>query len=119
MVSNNVMPRQSNRRSSARRLVTTHAQIECRPGSYGFGPNILKNVVNLSETGICVVVKPELKKGSEVEVLFAGADQGKALKRVARVVWIRPQNEEEGWCLGLHFQAPLPYAALLRLVRPS
>jgi len=108
----------SNRRAARRFNVVSFARVECRQGCYGFGPNILKSVANLSETGICVAVKEALKKGQELEVLFEGMDGGRALKRLATVVWCQP-GQESTHLVGVQFQSPLPYAAMLKIVKPG
>jgi hypothetical protein len=118
MTTDKQSPRQSNRRAARRWGVAGFAKVECRIGSYGFGPNILKSVVNLSETGICVVLKEALKKGQEVEILFAGIDAGKALKRLGTVVWCRPDTEG-AFYVGIQFQSPMPYSAMQRIVKPG
>ncbi len=110
--------RQSNRRAARRFIVCGFAQVECRKGSYGFGANQLLSVENLSETGACLIVKSALAKGEEVEVLFAGLDAGRALKRLGRVVWSKVGTEKT-WCIGVNFQSPLPYQAMQRIVRQS
>jgi hypothetical protein len=131
---------QINRRSSRRATVCSFAKIECRRGSIGLGPNILKSVVNLSETGIAVVARGKLDSGQEVELLFNGVDNGKALKRLARVIWSRPADKEavavsptmtqvfsrsmlaraeQEYIAGLQFQSPLPYNCLTRLIKAS
>jgi hypothetical protein len=114
----NPVVRKSNRRASRRFTVVSFAKIECRKGSYGFGANLLVAVENLSETGACLIVKSALAKGEEVEVLFAGLDSGRALKRLGRVVWCK-LGAEKTWSIGVHFQSPLPYAAMQKIVRQS
>ena len=47
-----------------------------------------------------------------------GVEGGQALKRMAQVVWCQA-GEPNKTCIGLHFQSPLPYQALQRLVRMS
>jgi hypothetical protein len=108
----------SNRRASRRWPVCGHARIECRKGAFGLGPSLTLSVLNLSETGVCLVSKTPLGQGQEVEVLFGGLDAGQPLKRMARVVWSRP-HESKGTCLGIRFQAALPYSSMQRLVRTT
>lgn len=114
----NPVVRQSNRRASRRFIVCGFAKIECRKGSYGFGANLLLSVENLSETGACLIVKSALAKGEEVEVLFAGLEAGRALKRLGQVVWCK-LGADKTWSIGVQFQSPMPYAAMLRIVRQS
>jgi PilZ domain len=109
---------QINRRASRRFSICSYAKVECRKGSYGFGANLLLSVENLSETGTCLNVKSAVGKGEEVEVLFAGLDAGRAMKRLGRVVWCK-LGVGKTWSIGVQFQSPLPYNSIMRIVRQS
>jgi hypothetical protein len=103
-----------NRRASRRLAVTSLARIEFRKGALGLGPNLHVNTLDLSENGIRLVVRAEIAPGQEGEVLVGGVGLSRAIKRIARVVWVLPL-EGGRWIAGLHFDSPLPYAALQRL----
>jgi hypothetical protein len=93
------------------------ARVECRKGSFGFGPNLIHRVIDLSETGICVELNTAAVAGQEYECLFIGLRAGKTVKRVANVVWTQPA-ENDVTRAGLHFAVPMPYAQVDQLVKP-
>ncbi len=108
----------ANRRVSRRQPVRSTARIECRVGNMGLGPNILRSVQDLSETGMKATIKESLAAGQEVELVFDGVGGGKSLKRRAVVVWSQPDGPQ-GCRAGLRFDAPLPYAIVSQLARPG
>jgi hypothetical protein len=107
---------QANRRSSRRLAASSAARIECRKGSLGLGPNLAVSFLDISETGIRLVLKSALAKGQEVEVLLQGGGVPRPIKRLARVVWSL-EVESGGWCVGLRFDRALPYIDMQRLTR--
>jgi hypothetical protein len=96
--------RRSSRRMEARRTVT----IEVRKGSFGLGPNIAVELLDVSEGGVRVVLKTELHEHDEVEVLLMGYGIRKAIKRVAAVSW-SVKLESGLFAIGLHFEKRLRY----------
>lgn len=109
--------RAADRRASRRRPPRSLIRLECRKGSYGLGRNIAKQFLDLSETGVRLVVSAELQTGQEVEVLLHGTGLGRAVKRLARVVWVVKAGEES-YCAGLHFDKPLDYASVQQISTP-
>ncbi len=105
----------TNRRSSRRVPVNRLARIECRRGSLGLGPNLLVSVLDISETGVRVVLKAAVDADQEAEVLLQGPGIARPVKRLARVVWSLAL--EMGYCAGLHFDKPLRFAELQRLAK--
>jgi len=106
----------SNRRLSARRAAKRGARIECRKGALGLGKDIAVSFIDLSETGIQLLVSAPLKRGDEVEVKMAALG-GRQLKILGQVVWASPGLAEGIHCLGVRFDKRLPYATLLDLTR--
>src|SRR6266545_7989639 len=100
--------REVDRRASRRRHPRSTLKMECRKGTLGLGPNLLQSILDLSETGVRVIVKANLEKGKEVEILLVGGHQAQAVKRAANVVWCLP-TENNLFCAGLHFHRPLSY----------
>jgi hypothetical protein len=93
------------------------ARVECRKGSLGLGRNLIRRVIDLSETGICVDLNITAEAGQECECLFIGLRAGKTVKRIAKVVWTQPV-ENGVTRAGLHFASPLAYAQADQLVKP-
>ena len=61
------------------------AQVECRRGSLGLGPSLTAYPVDLSETGVRLVLRVPLSPGDEAEVLLGGSGLPRPVKRLARV----------------------------------
>jgi len=98
----------ANRRKSPRRKVRTSVKLECRKGSYGLGPSVTKTVLDLSDTGVQLIVSKELTVLGEVEVLISGYGMSQNIKRVATVRW-QVRLEDGSFCVGIEFQKRLNY----------
>ena len=107
----------TNRRASRRVEVRDSIRIECRKGTLGLGRNILKATIDVSESGIRVVVSEPLIKNDEAELCFQNMQVGHSVKRHARVIW-SVTAEEGSCCAGLHFDKPLSYTELQSIARP-
>jgi hypothetical protein len=100
-------PSRPDRRASRRRTPRGCVRIECRKGAYGLGRNIGKQFLDLSETGVRLLVSVELKAGDEAEIIITGVGSLKQLKRIGKVVWSFQTGED--YCIGLRFDKPLAY----------
>ena len=109
-------PPQANRRASRRVRVGGGARLECRRGSCGLGPDLTLAVHDLSETGVCLVLKLPAKRGQEVELVIHGAGLARPLRRIGRVVWAVPA--EDGCRVGIHFSKPLAYMDVQAVAAP-
>jgi PilZ domain len=108
--------RKPNRRSAIRRPLRSDIHVECRKGSMGLGPNLTQSAVDLSQTGICLVLTAVLNRGDEAEVQITGAGRA-AIRRTAEVAWSLPQ-EAGHYFVGLRFRPELSYAELQQVTRP-
>jgi hypothetical protein len=100
-----------NRRSATRHQPRGGSKIICATGKFGLGPNVAVSVLDVSETGIRLIVKVALPVGGEVEVgLEAPADR-KPTPMPAEVVWCVPMADGN-FCVGARFARPLKYALL-------
>lgn len=95
------------RHSSVRLALRSSVRIECRIGAPGLGPNLVLVPVNLSESGVRLVLHLDLPEGQEVEIIFQGP--GQPVKRVGKVAWssTRPDGAFE---TGIHFDSDLTQA---------
>jgi hypothetical protein len=100
-----------NRRASRRLPLSRSVRVECRKGSSGLGRNLAVSPLDLSETGVRLVLGEALTPGQDAEVLILGG--AGRLKRAARVAWCRAA--EGGHLCGLRFDQPVPYADLQAL----
>jgi len=109
---------EANRRRSQRRKPRRQVNVECRKGSMGLGPNICIEFRNLSETGIQVVSKVEMKRKDEVEVLLTGFGMRGTIKRTCEVRWVQPV-EPDRFLLGLQFDKAIPFREVHSLTAPD
>src|SRR5262245_25191377 len=91
----NRAPTAPDRRASRRRTPRDSIRIECRKGTSGFGRNIGKQFMDLSETGVRLRVSAELKAGDETDLILLGVGSMMPLKRVGRVVWAVKAGEDD------------------------
>lgn len=96
-----------NRRAFRRRDPSPSVRVECRPMPF-LARNVCVQCLDISETGIRLVIKKELRPNDEVEVLITGGGLTVSVKRIAKVQWVTPA-ENGLFCVGLFFQKSLPY----------
>jgi hypothetical protein len=110
------MDSQVNRRRSRRCPPSSTLRVECRKGSSGFGSDLTLAILDISETGVRMVVRQPLEQGQEVELLLAGAGVQKPIRRAGCVVWSRTHAENQT-CIGVALDKPLPFATVQRFMR--
>jgi hypothetical protein len=108
--------RVANRRASRRVPLRGSSKVECRRGSLGLGRDLVARPLDLSETGVRLLLREPLSPGEEAEVLLGGSGVAGRVKRLARVVWCIAA--EGGHAVGLRFDKPVPYADLQALATP-
>jgi len=95
-----------------RRNLKKGVEITARKGAPGLGPNLATGGVELSDDGVQLCVKSELTKGDEVEVGLTGIGRSKPMNLMGTVRWCRPDQEEEGFLIGVQFRRRLAYAEI-------
>jgi hypothetical protein len=108
-------PPKVNRRASRRLASSNSARIECRKGTLGLGPNLTVSFLDISETGVRLVLKSLLDKGQAVELLLQ-AGSFRPIKRLATVQWSL-SLDNGAHCTGLNFERTIPFADVQRLAR--
>jgi PilZ domain len=93
----------ANRRRSQRRKPRSSVRLECRKGSLGLGANIANCVLDVSDSGVRLVVTQPLDLLSEVEVVIAGYGMKGPIKRLANVRW-QLKLDSGLYCTGVEFQ---------------
>jgi PilZ domain len=86
----------------------------CVTGKFGLGPNVAVSLLDVSETGIRLVLKTALTAGHEVEVSLDSVIGRQAAKIPGQVVWCVPMADGNH-CLGVRFSKPLKWSVLLAL----
>jgi hypothetical protein len=76
----------------------------------GLGPNIAVSILDLSESGVRLVLKEPLKVNAEFEVAIENVT-GRRVKLIGRVVWSL-ELADGRFCVGVCFQKNLTYAEM-------
>ena len=111
-------PKALNRRKSMRRKPRGYVKVECRAGAYGLGPNLATAVLDVSDTGIRLIVKKALKFPGDAEITITGYGLQKPIKRLAHVCW-QVTLEDGQFCVGAEFEKRLVYRDWQNLATPS
>lgn len=98
-----------NRRVNRRHQPKHSTKAVCLRGNLGLGRNIALSVLDVSERGVRLMVREELKPGHEVEVSLEGVSVQRPVKRVATVVWC-VAAEDGTYCVGVRFEKLLGFA---------
>lgn len=104
----------SNRRASIRRKPKTSTKVTCVTGKMGFGPNVAISLLDVSETGIRLIIKTPVQPGHEVEIGLEGLADRRTTKLPAQVIWCAALADGSH-CLGARFAKPLDYGLLQAL----
>lgn len=107
-----------NRRGSMRRRPRTSIKVECRKGDTGLNANVAVQALDISETGVRLIISEQLPLMCEVEIVVLGYGMRKSIKRGGNIRWI--VNLEDGnFCVGVEFQKRLVYRDWLILAAPG
>ncbi len=99
------------RRAFPRRPLRRSAQVTCVKGGMGAGKNVALGAVNVSQSGVGLVVSEPLPPRQPVEVSLTTVTHRRPVKRLAEVVWSEPMVEGM-YLVGVSFAKRLPYAEL-------
>lgn len=103
-----------NRRGAARRPPKRSSKVLCVTGKFGFGPNVALSLLDVSETGIRLVLSTPLTPGHEVEVSLEAMGEHRASKITGEVMWCVSMSDGNH-CLGIRFNKPLKWTLLTSL----
>jgi hypothetical protein len=103
-----------NRRLTMRWPPKGPPEVACFRGALGLGANIAVSVLDISESGIRLVVKVPLKNGEEVEINLTPPGVGKPFRIMADIAWCVATSDGKH-CVGARFQKYMSYADLQRL----
>ena len=92
-----------NRRVSRRRSVKATTKLTCYKGSLGLGRSLAVAILDLSETGIRLVVKTALDVGQELEINLLSQHHSSPTKLLANVMWC-VEAVDGTFCIGAQFQ---------------
>ena len=112
---NDPQPARRNKRHVRRLPAKGGTKVYLSGNPLGLGANLAVSVLDLSESGVRLVVKSELRQGQGVEVHLEHLTS-RPVKVTAEVVWCLP-GADGRFVVGVRFERPLPYADLLALAR--
>lgn len=75
-------------------------------------------LLDLSDTGVRLIVSHALDVPAEVEIIIGGYGMKQPLKRMGTVRW-QVKMENGSYCAGIEFQKYLPYRDWQNLASPS
>jgi PilZ domain len=110
----NKLESRSNRRLDLRRRPKNAAKATCRKGTLDLGANIIVAILDISETGVRLVVKEHLASNQEVAVTLDSPSHQRALRVVGLVAWC-VQTHDGNFCVGIRLNKRLPYADVERI----
>jgi PilZ domain len=108
IIMNDLELAKKNRRAFLRRPAKLKVKVTCRKGSFDTGPNLAKSVLDISESGIRMVIKDPMKAGQDVSITLEGMMQMRPVKRTGKIIWC-VQTTEGDYCIGVLLEKYLPY----------
>ena len=102
---------QADKRLIRRKPAKRGVRAKHRRGALGLGADLAVAIVDVSDSGLCLVVSAALAKGEEAEVVLAGVGRQKPLKAACEVRWCVPEGDA-AFRAGLRFRKRIPYAEL-------
>jgi PilZ domain len=110
-------PKKSNKRLSRRNPARGTTRLRVYRNTLGLGPNIAATLLDLSETGLRVILKEAATVGQQVEVNLESAGTGLAVRIHAGVVWVVP-SVDGTFVAGLRLTKSLAYRDFMALTKP-
>jgi PilZ domain len=104
----------NNRRIHVRLPPKGSTKVTCRRGCMDLGPNLALRMLDISEGGVCVLVREVLTVRQEVAVTLEGTNHRRALRMLGRVSWCQPQDDNQH-LVGIHFEKRLAYQEVHKL----
>jgi hypothetical protein len=105
----------ANGRRARRQPPRNSTKVSYFKGSMGLGPNQAVEVLDISESGVGLLVKSAFKKGQELEIILESLGHRRPVCIKAEVAWCVEITECK-YCLGAKFLRPLNYADLQMLI---
>jgi PilZ domain len=110
--------KQRNRRRSQRRRPRNSVKLQCRKGAHGLGADTALSVLDISDTGVRLVVSQEFVPGAEVEIIITGYGMKQPIKRLGVLRW-QLKLENGTFCTGVEFQKRIDYRDWQNLASPN
>ncbi|QVL33179.1 PilZ domain-containing protein [Telmatocola sphagniphila] len=98
-----------NHRLARRRSAKPGLRVKCLKGTMGIGKNLAVGILDISETGVRLVISADLEKNQDIELEFMMPQQSKAMKVIASVSWCVALLDGT-YCIGAAFKHSLSYS---------
>jgi len=102
------------RRLERRRRPKGWTKATCRKGTLDLGNNIIHGILDVTETGIRLLVREQLAHDQEVAVTLESPSNARPLRVVGNVVWCL-QTLDNNFCVGIRFSKRLRYIEVTKL----
>jgi hypothetical protein len=109
---------QKNRRRSQRRPARKTVKLQCRAGAHGLGPNLCAEVLDISDTGVRLIITRPLHLAEEVEIFIDGYGMKASIKRLGNIRW-QVELKTGLFGVGIQFQKNLDYRDWQNLTSPN
>jgi hypothetical protein len=83
-------------------------EVVCFRGALGLGHNLAVSLLDISESGVRLVVRTQLTVGEEVELNISMPWFGRPVKRLGEVTWCLPRDGKH-FSVGIRLQKDLGY----------
>ncbi len=100
--------KETNRRGSPRRRPRAAVKVECHKGAMGLGLNLVATVLDISDSGVRLVLTQAFENLAEVELIISGYCVKENIKRLGNIRW-QVKMENGQFCTGVEFQKYLNY----------
>ena len=109
-------PSDNKRRFSARRLPRGRVKATYRRGGPEAAADLPAVLLDVSETGVRLIVAHALKAGSEISVSLQGQANTRPIVQIGKVAWALPTTDG-AFCIGVGFHRRLTHREYLDFAR--
>jgi hypothetical protein len=102
-----------NRRAFLRRTPKRKARICCYKGALDLGANLALSLLDMSESGVRLLLKSALEPGQEVNLSFETISHRRPVK--SKIIWC-VAAQDGSFCVGIRLDKYLPYQEISRLI---
>src|SRR5438128_891090 len=96
-------PSTKNRRSSRRLSAKTNSKVICRKGMLDLGPNVALKLLDVSETGVRLLVRCPVNPGQQVSLELESVSHGRPVKCTGTAIWSVATAEGQ-CCVGVRLE---------------
>ncbi len=104
----------NNLRRSKRKAAKGRVRASCYRGPWEMGTNLALSVLDLSETGVRLLLKEAVTVGQEVSIILESPTNARSVKRTGTVAWSASTADGKPTA-GINFHKVVEYRDLLEL----